>query len=271
MKCTKALPLLLVLILVTNLSLIANLANAASMPSVPEFTVQYIDHAFDVAPTYRTDPYTGQTVQTSPGYRESNKTIDVTIKNQPFTPYVNAQNQTIALYYDVRVKGHYEDWGSGYGTHSARAVKASSSSHTVVNFVIQYWGVQNGGEIDFQVKAVTGYSYYNSAGCYNDYQVDTVADSGWSNTFTLKLGEAAYSPPPPTNPPSTPFNPTAPPTYPTENPTSDPLNPILPDTDTGFLSRLDWKQTALIVMAVVITVLVVALIFAIWRRSPTRY
>jgi hypothetical protein len=31
-------------------------------PKIPEFTLQYFDHSYDVPPTYKIEPYTGKTV-----------------------------------------------------------------------------------------------------------------------------------------------------------------------------------------------------------------
>lgn len=52
-------------------------------PSVPEFTLKYVDNSYDVpsSTTTTTDPYTGeQTITTEPGYHVANETIEVTIK-----------------------------------------------------------------------------------------------------------------------------------------------------------------------------------------------
>jgi len=79
-------------------------------PTIPEFTLKYFDHSYDVPPTYKIEPYTGKTVVDHAGYHVDNRTIDVTIKNQAFTPSITADGNTTALYYNVRSKGHYEAW-----------------------------------------------------------------------------------------------------------------------------------------------------------------
>ena len=81
-------------------------------PSVPEFTVKLASYPYDVPPTTTTtaDPYTGkETITTQPGYRVENKSIELTIKNQPFTPYTDAEGHIVNMYYNVHVKGHFED------------------------------------------------------------------------------------------------------------------------------------------------------------------
>ena len=92
--------------------------------------------------TTTVDQYTGkETTTTIPGYRVENKSIEITIKNQPFTPYnlsqytVNYrdrddfsriresatinQTKTVNFYYNIEVKGHYGDTWVPIGTKYA--------------------------------------------------------------------------------------------------------------------------------------------------------
>ena len=86
-----AFALLLVLVLATSSIIIVKPAFAESpKPSVPEFSLKYIDLSYDVPPTYGIDQYTGKTVITQDGYRVDNRSIQFTIKNQPFTPYMDS-------------------------------------------------------------------------------------------------------------------------------------------------------------------------------------
>ena len=86
MESKKLMPLFIIIILAASATLMAKPTYADTNPSAPDFTVQYVDHSYDIPPTYGIDPYTGQTVMTFPGSHVDNRTIDVTIKNQPFTP-----------------------------------------------------------------------------------------------------------------------------------------------------------------------------------------
>ena len=64
--------------------------DSISKPSVPEFSVRIVAYPYDVPPETTTtiDEYTGkETTTTQPGYHVENKSIEITIKNQPFTPY----------------------------------------------------------------------------------------------------------------------------------------------------------------------------------------
>ena len=220
MKPNKIISLFTIFILATSAMLMAFPSGVlAANPSVPEFTVAYVDHSYTVPVTHwtTTDPYTGeQIVHSSGGEYVDNRTIDVTIKNQFFTPYIDDSNNTVYLYYNVRSKGHFENWNgdSDLGSHSQTGIQATTSGSTVVSFSIQYWNVPQGGQIDFQVKAVTGYTFYNSQACGTQYQ-NTVGESGWSNTRTVTIGNptpASATPQPVWTP-----NPTITPTYPAYN------------------------------------------------------
>jgi len=290
MKPNKIFLQLLIFVLTVPSTLIANLAGASvSTPSVPQFTLQYVDHSYNIPPTYGTDQYTGKTIITSPAMHVDNRTIDVTIKYQSFTPYKDANNNTIQLYYDVRSKGHFADFTSDtdYGSHSLRGIQASTSGDTVISFGIEYWNIPLGGQIDFEAQAFIGYTYYNSGGCYTGYQV-TVGQSGWSNPQTISfIGDGAVT----TAEPSTPAPTTSPVPTPTaspfDTPTSTPIQtqptpiqaqptPIQNQTQQGPQKSLpfggiDWQQTALIIMAALIAVLFGALAVMIrWRNSATK-
>ncbi len=95
-------------------------ASSIPKPSVPEFIVQFVDNSYDIPTTYTTDPYTGQQI-TNPGRHVENKCIVVVkIKNQQFQPFKNEYEQTIDLYYNIRIKGYYEEnWTVLYRPYTA--------------------------------------------------------------------------------------------------------------------------------------------------------
>jgi hypothetical protein len=157
-------------------------------PTVPEFTAAYVDHSYDVPPTYGKDPYTGNTIVTVGGYHVDNRTIDITIKNQPFTPYVDGNN-TINLFYNIRSKGHFEDWDTAHsGAFNQNEIHVSPGSYTTVSFFMQYSNISPGGQIDFQVQAVLSYVAKSYIGdCLTGSQTITVAQSAWSNTRTVAI------------------------------------------------------------------------------------
>jgi len=190
-------------------------------PSVPEFTLKFVDHSYDVPPTYSIDPYTGKNVMTQAGYHVENKSIEVTIKNQPFTSYRNENDSLVGLFYNIRVKGHFEDW---HGEPSSEHyIYRSDSDYTVVAYGLggnngsDYYSrrleeISAGGQVDFQVEALIGYytrvygtpvpGIPGSGTSYHD--VFTGETSGWSNTQTVTIGESQ----PPTSSPATTPTPT---------------------------------------------------------------
>ena len=70
MKHSKKTPLLIILLLASSCALIAFPSGVlAATPSVPDFTVAYVDHSYDVPITHwtTTDPYTGVQITHSSG------------------------------------------------------------------------------------------------------------------------------------------------------------------------------------------------------------
>ena len=199
--------------------------NNIPKPSIPEFTVKIVDRSYDVPVTKRTtiDPFTGQEVTTSSGgYHVTNKTIDITIKNQPFTPIDLENGSVIQLYYSVRAKGHFGDWNDARtdaGYYFMR-VAASSSDYTVATFVFGMygWNPPVGGEEDFQVKAEAGYLYPHYQGLIQTgTYFASYGESDWSDTQTITIIESQT----PTSPPEITPTPTASPA-PTSTPYQEP-------------------------------------------------
>jgi len=90
MSITFALMLLTLLVLSTFVMVKAVFAESIQAPYVPEFTVELVAHPYDVPPVTTTtiDQYSGEEIVTTiPGYHVENKSIEITIKNQPFTPF----------------------------------------------------------------------------------------------------------------------------------------------------------------------------------------
>ncbi len=269
MESNKVFTFLVVFLLsASSMSFIHPALALGSKPSVPEFTAAYVDHSYDIPLTYGKDPYTGQTIVTGGGNHIDNRTIDVTIQNQLFTPYLDANNNTVGLYYSVRSKGHFDDWTSS-SVHVMSGIPASSTSaSTTVSIDFSYWGVQNGGQIDFQVAAVSGYPASDAAYC-GSVHFKTVDQSDWSNIQTITVGNPVTATP--TQDPYAEPTPTFAP-YPTatappqQTPTATPSQS---KTFTNVLFGSNLEQTALVIMAVVIVVLAVALVVVIWRRMAT--
>ena len=219
---SKSLILLFFIALLSGILLVNPIsAQSTSKPSVPEFSANYVDHSYYVPLTYTnyTNPYTGQQeTETNGGYTVENKTIDVTIKNQPFTS-TNLDGNNIELFYEIRWKGHFENWtdynftninynsnGNNYLEQNNNnlynlnyAIRATNSEYTVVSYSPSFIGnippgyeFPNGGQIDFQVKAQVGYTFLYYGGHIQAIGTDYhfVTESDWSNAQTVTISNA---------------------------------------------------------------------------------
>jgi hypothetical protein len=164
-------------------------------PSVPEFTIKLADHSYDVPPydvppTYGIDQYTGKNVTISEGYHVEgyhvdNKTIDITITNQPFV----SPDEYTHFGYNVRVKGPFgENWTELYPYTISQDVGPwnlrfqSASEDTVISIPQDY---PSGGLVEIQVEAVIAIGhplFYGAPFGYWEYLT-----SGWSSTQTIKI------------------------------------------------------------------------------------
>jgi hypothetical protein len=160
-------------------------------PSVPQFTLSYVDHSYDVPAktTSSQDPYTGEVkTSTIPGYRVTNFTIDVTIRNQAYPAIVNGNSSYMR--YEVQSKGHYQEgWTGGYSV-----VADKNSEYTI--FPVPASSFTVGGEVDFRVAASLGYDYRYYFGFF-PYTGFAHESSDYSSTKTIIVGTS-----PPTSAPT---------------------------------------------------------------------
>jgi len=195
---------------------------AVSKPSVPEFSLQFVDNSYDVPPTFQKDPFTGKTVMTKEGYHVGNRTVEVRIKNPAVTFYTDSQGNYVFLCYDIRWKGHFDDYWYEYSNsrdYTYRDVDCEYNSdgswranlpYTTVTyvigtnrdsgkFVLGYEGlsslgdVSDGGQIDFQVQAFIGY-YTRVEGSPDVFThkpteqlIFSGESSGWSKAKTVTI------------------------------------------------------------------------------------
>jgi hypothetical protein len=201
-------------------------------PSVPKFSVKFIDLSYTTPTTYSIDPYTGQNV-THLGSLFANKTFEVTIKNQPFAPifipyYDTGRGWYISLYYNIRVKTHPEEnWTNLYLREdipylSENVPSKSVSEYTVLSYNSYQPISENtyimggkkidfppGSQVDFQVEALAGYIHRISNPNFTS-QLDmypyvfTGESSDWSSTQTVTMPETSASISPTPNPTPTP-------------------------------------------------------------------
>jgi hypothetical protein len=248
-------------------------------PSMPQFTVQYVDRSYDIPQTYTTsiDPYTGKEIKTPQGgYHIENKNIEVTIKNQPFTPFKDANGHEISLMYNIRWKGHFEDsWNYYAGKQTSMEFlhnyfSASDSQYSTWVATLSFSEYEekvgkyeafiappsDGGEIDFQVEALIGYSTETDRSCVMlfgpiSHFNFTGESSGWSNTQTLTIESSV--------------TPTDAPTM-TPMPTSSATNLPPPDDATAVPNQdiqATLPENSLLIVVSVTAVVVVALLVVV--------
>jgi hypothetical protein len=201
--------LLVVVLAVSSLIMVEStfaFAQSIPKPSVPEFTLKYVEQSYYKQPTYTIDPYTGkQIVENEGGYINKNS-IEIKIKNQPFNSYKDASGNYTALYYNVRYKGHYEDQWRTYPLSSASGYwEASKSDYTLVSFPHTQLGrFTPGGTMDFQVQALFGYQTVTMAlipPVTDDASLTALyqfhgTEGSWSNSQSIKIPEPSTSPNP---------------------------------------------------------------------------
>lgn len=162
-------------------------------PSVPEFSVNSVSYPYYVPPSTKTiiNEFTGEeTVINTEGKHVENRSIEVVIKNQQFTPYTDDEGNEINLYYNVRAKGHFGDeWEELYSRYKGSSGNPipSNSEYTVLSLSANY---PEGGQVDFQVEAIAGYYYDEYADrplLLAPYALKSVKTSGWSPTQTITI------------------------------------------------------------------------------------
>jgi len=187
---------------------LANAEAAIPKPSVPEFSVALVDTSYDVPTTYSTDPYTGKQVAHG-GYHVARRALEVRIKNQPFTPFTDSDGHEIKFYYNIRIKGHYEEWGSEFDpvynhgemptqlNSDYTVILYNSSSISSYSFGLtpapMYMEVSPNGQLDFQVKALVGYTYEKETYPAFLSSFFEGEESDWSATQTITIPPSGSS------------------------------------------------------------------------------
>ena len=173
-------------------------AQTIPQPSVPQFTVKYVDLSYDVPTTTSIDQYNGQTI-TNQGYHVENRTIQLIIKNQPFTSYIQ-DRENMSFYYNVREKGAYaENWTTLFRPDNYYYWTQSNTGYTTFVYLIDqnappFWDeLVSGGTVDFQVQAMIGYAS-RTIGFASWYFNGTESD--WSPTQTVAIPASSISPTP---------------------------------------------------------------------------
>ena len=222
----KVFSLLLVAILAVSSLMLIKTAWAQSMPSVPEFSIKYEAHPYDVPTQYGTDEYTGKNITIQEGYHVYNQTVTLAIKNQVIISSSDGHNYY--LYYNIRTKGHFgKDWVEFYSDpmHSLSPsafstdlpsgfLSPSDSKYTVVMRLVGY---PARSQVDFQVEALMWQDTQVyiadhpmapiDLGGHYEQRYSFYGTSGWSNTQTITIPETSTTTSPSPNPTPTPVVP----------------------------------------------------------------
>ena len=180
-------------------------------PSVPQFTVKLVNTS-DLPTIYWLNLNPESTI-TIPNDNNTNYTIELTVKNQPFIPPFIENGQNMALSYDVRLKKHYlENWTDVYALTEWYPVP-SNSDYTIIPFPLEVFedslasynikscfygvyysalnGISAGDQIDFQVETQIGYAHKETTPIPSPPWLFVGQTSGWSNTQTITIGETS--------------------------------------------------------------------------------
>jgi hypothetical protein len=214
----RSIVLVFILVLTASSLIMVKPTFAQTTPSVPEFTLNLAAHPYVVQPIYSIDPYTGNSVRTYVGRNDENKSIEVWIKNQPFTSYNDSKGNPIKLYYNIREKGHFADWTSELNPENY--LSPTDSEFTGLTYFYgenrdpygysgySFWlgDLSNGSQVDFQVEAIIGHYALTSnpehplIPATNVFAIDGMSD--WSSTQTITIPVPSASSPTPSPAPS---------------------------------------------------------------------
>jgi hypothetical protein len=191
--------LLALLVLLSFVMVGSVFAQSVPKPAVPEFTLELVDHSYDVPSSTTTtiDPYTGeQTITTQQGYHVINRTIEVAIKNQQFTPYLIDNQRMVYLFYNVSYKGHYEEGWKYHpsGSYARDSTAATSIQQSASDYTIVQFKAPSEGKMDFRVQAQIGYYNYSQLFISVPGAPFTILTfigevSGWSEPQTITIEE----------------------------------------------------------------------------------
>ena len=158
-------------------------AQSIPKPAVPQFSIQVVDHSYDVPPTNTIDPYSGKQI-INPGYHVNDIKVEGKIKNQPFTPYGN-----IDFYYNISYRGHFAgEWRKLFGSEDVDFLKQSYGSEYTSFNISRYNAIElhEGDQIDVRIEAIIGSETWGFASAW-PYRILNGEVSGWSDTLTVTV------------------------------------------------------------------------------------
>jgi hypothetical protein len=180
---SKSFSLILILIMVilsVSLMLVSAqppLLNQISTPSVPDFAVKFVG------------------IGSIPLTLDTLPCVNITIKNQPFTPYTDRYGNKINLYYRIQWKENT----SNFWQQDEIPLTESNSNYTILPLaLIRSEAPPPKGQVDFQVEAVIGYvTYIQGSVPQGEYIPPSYTGemSGWSDTQSIIVTNTSSSSP----------------------------------------------------------------------------
>ena len=223
---SKSLTLIFVVLLLSSLMVLTvEPVNAQKppKPSVPTFSVKLVSHPYNVPPTTTStfDSSTWKEITTTvPGYRVENRSIEISIKNQPFKPYTiqtSASDYDVKLDYIVEYRNSFDNdqsWKNLYWRGFQQTAQYTVLSCFPRNIGLDPTGHNDdfpvGVQVEFRVQArigcwavLTPLDYLH--GSREPYLTEAEL-SDWSGiqTITITKGSSSSSP---THTPTLPVNP----------------------------------------------------------------
>lgn len=189
-KCSG---ILLVFVLTTSVLITGGLVSATDKLSVPEFTLEYVVTPVNSPPTTWINVYTGKNESLFPSYSGETQSVEIKVKNQPFSPNIDTDGNIVNVYYNVSLKGHYSNiWSQYPDSTSENLFNASNTDITVITIPLgNYPNIPNGGELDFRLEALIGHYNYNQAPSGTEYVTgfSVFESSDWSKAQTVTIGD----------------------------------------------------------------------------------
>jgi hypothetical protein len=177
-----------------------------SVPSVPEFSLSFVAYPYEVPPTYIIEPNTGQSTLKDSGFVVQNRSIEVTIKNQPYNATLDASGNQTALHYNIRYREHSAASWITYYVYGGYP-EASGDAYTTILVSNTYLDtLENGSQIDVEVQALVGYDYLafegpacSSGSCRPSYMTAELyynfsgVTGEWSSIQTVKINDPSIT------------------------------------------------------------------------------
>ncbi len=279
---SKRLSLLLIVLLAVSSLIMAKPAFAQTStptpqpiptPSVPEFTVQLVGPSVTVPTTYSLNQSSGQVVANI-GYIVEYSAVEVTVKNQPFTPYVDSSGNAVSVFYNIQILDDQSSaWSDLYSSTGGYPAQSTDSDYT--NISIHVDTGQNdegitipvGTQTEIRVEAMIGYISANFV-AYNpnppyiaDYTNYSFVGqtSSWSPTQTVTI------------PANTPLSPTPISSFsPTVTPTPAPNSTSTPNQTASASPKNPTSIYKILIATLVILIIAFAVVMAVFMRGRRR-